>query len=491
MGDPLIEQFQRDGQAIAKLLQGYSFLQLMPAEALLKRTIADLTSPLQIMVMGEFSTGKSTFINALLGTEVTVVNALPTTAVITKLAYATEEHIVVHFLDGTTREVPIQEFVSMTAETEAAGQGLREHIHFVERMLPAPVLKDINIIDSPGLNALKEIHTKTTKEFVSRADVIFWMFAADRAGSETEIHTIVDLEPRLMPIALVNKMDTLDEEEDDPDELIQNLKRKLSGKVRDVIPLSAQMAFTGKQAGAAELLRESNIAAVERIIAETIVPQSAVYKADGYLERMALFVQEVYDRIMAYRSVPKSSMQQMFSILRKDEQTLWKRMGEQMRGLLAYADQQASHGHAGACLLLGLVCMYALGSCVQSRAKVEYYLKTAAAQGSLPAQALLALYALYAEDQQTAQRWAELAAGRTVSDAALLEMQGMAQYVLGALAMRRGDQAEGIDFYRAAAVNGLPAAAYMFGRLLQHGIGMLRNPSLALSWYRYDIVKNS
>ena len=53
----------------------------------LDKIIEHISAPLMIMVMGEFSTGKSTFINAMVGEEVTAVNATPTTAVITKLCY--------------------------------------------------------------------------------------------------------------------------------------------------------------------------------------------------------------------------------------------------------------------------------------------------------------------------------------------------------------------------------------------------------------------
>lgn len=62
--------------------------------------VKNIKSPLLIMVMGEFSTGKSTFINALVGKSITKVDAKPTTAVITKLSYGTEDKIMVFFRNG-------------------------------------------------------------------------------------------------------------------------------------------------------------------------------------------------------------------------------------------------------------------------------------------------------------------------------------------------------------------------------------------------------
>ena len=65
-----------------------------------EEVIENINSPLTIMVMGEFSTGKSTFINALMGEPITKVDAKPTTAVITKLVYGERDRIVVHYRQG-------------------------------------------------------------------------------------------------------------------------------------------------------------------------------------------------------------------------------------------------------------------------------------------------------------------------------------------------------------------------------------------------------
>ena len=79
-----VKNFYRDANEAKKILDACSFLALDAAKTSLQETVARLKSPLQVMVMGAFSTGKSSFVNALLGENVTAVEALPTTAVITK-----------------------------------------------------------------------------------------------------------------------------------------------------------------------------------------------------------------------------------------------------------------------------------------------------------------------------------------------------------------------------------------------------------------------
>ena len=70
-----------------------------------------LSAPLQVMIMGEFSVGKSTFINALLKQEVAITSPIPTTAVITKFVYGHKDRIIVHFWDGKKQEYKINKYL--------------------------------------------------------------------------------------------------------------------------------------------------------------------------------------------------------------------------------------------------------------------------------------------------------------------------------------------------------------------------------------------
>lgn len=121
------------------------------------------------MVMGEFSTGKSSFINALVEKEVIVVDAKPTTAVITKLRYGMEERIIAHFLDGTEKEYNTGDFAKLIVEKDSSAK-VRVNINYVERILPLDMLKSMTIIDSPGLNSLKKSHEEIIKNFMDNYD---------------------------------------------------------------------------------------------------------------------------------------------------------------------------------------------------------------------------------------------------------------------------------------------------------------------------------
>ena len=89
----------------------------------LNALLHDMDELFLLVVVGEYNTGKSTFINALLGDEVFEMGDLPTTRVISILRF------------GETPGV------------EPAGDHLRVHRY------PLEVLQDLEIVDTPGTNS--------------------------------------------------------------------------------------------------------------------------------------------------------------------------------------------------------------------------------------------------------------------------------------------------------------------------------------------------
>jgi predicted GTPase len=119
------------------------------------RQAVDLDEPFLLVIVGEFNAGKSAFINALLGERVLREGVTPTTAVITRLHYATTlfEH-----RDGALLEVGY----------------------------PLELLRHVAIIDTPGTNAILREHEAITSHFVPRADLVLFVTSADRPFTETE-----------------------------------------------------------------------------------------------------------------------------------------------------------------------------------------------------------------------------------------------------------------------------------------------------------------
>lgn len=224
----------------------------------LRELIDDLTMPLQVMIMGEFSVGKSTFINAMLQKEVAIASPIPTTAVITKFVYGSKDRIIVHFLNGKQEEFTPEDFNKLTVENNGKYKKMHDSIKYVERQLPNDLLKQYNFIDSPGRNAIVEKHEEVTQNFVENADAMLWLFSVDQMGGKTEKEILQSFSERLKPIAIVNKMDLVDDD-DELEELIEELKLNFKDDIVDVVPISAEYAVQGSLENNKDLLKFSNI----------------------------------------------------------------------------------------------------------------------------------------------------------------------------------------------------------------------------------------
>jgi hypothetical protein len=95
-----------------------------------------------IVIVGEFNAGKSALVNTLLGERVLPEGATPTTSSVTLVKWG---------------ERSVQQIVD---------EGFSVHTH------PLPLLKELNIVDTPGTNAIIRQHERLTDEFVERPCVI-------------------------------------------------------------------------------------------------------------------------------------------------------------------------------------------------------------------------------------------------------------------------------------------------------------------------------
>ncbi|KAF8086674.1 hypothetical protein N665_0615s0022 [Sinapis alba] len=135
---------------------------LMEEVSLLVDAVSRIDEPFLMVIVGEFNSGKSTVINALLGKRYLKEGVVPTTNEITFLCYS----------DLESEE-------QQRCQRHPDGQ----YICY----LPAPILKDINIVDTPGTNVILQRQQRLTEEFVPRADLLVFVLSADRPLTESEV----------------------------------------------------------------------------------------------------------------------------------------------------------------------------------------------------------------------------------------------------------------------------------------------------------------
>src|SRR6478609_1531843 len=133
-----------------------------------------------LVVAGECNSGKSSFINALLGERVLPEGVTPTTDRINVLRYG----------DGVS-------------------ENLRE-AYLLERTHPAELLREISIVDTPGTNAIIRRHVELTRDFVPRSDLVLFVTSADRPFTESEREFLEQIRQWGKKIVfIVNKIDIL------------------------------------------------------------------------------------------------------------------------------------------------------------------------------------------------------------------------------------------------------------------------------------------
>ncbi|TXG63641.1 hypothetical protein EZV62_010635 [Acer yangbiense] len=135
---------------------------LMEEVSLLIDAVSQIDEPFFLVIVGEFNSGKSTVINALLGNRYLKEGVVPTTNEITFLRYS----------DVYSEE-------QQRCERHPDGQ-------FV-CYIPSPILKEMNIVDTPGTNVILQRQQRLTEEFVPRADLVLFVISADRPLTESEV----------------------------------------------------------------------------------------------------------------------------------------------------------------------------------------------------------------------------------------------------------------------------------------------------------------
>ncbi len=204
----------------------------------LGQSIEQLDELFLLVVVGEFNAGKSALINALLGQSLLKEGATPTTTEINVLRYG---------------ETPGHSVVDRN-----------QHI----LTLPASLLAEISIVDTPGTNAILRAHEALTSEFVPRSDLVLFITSADRPFTESErafLERIRDWGKKV--IFIINKIDIL-QNQADLDEIIKFVRenaRGLLGITPEIFPLSARLALLAKQ-GEQSVWEESRFEALERYI---------------------------------------------------------------------------------------------------------------------------------------------------------------------------------------------------------------------------------
>jgi tetratricopeptide (TPR) repeat protein/GTPase SAR1 family protein len=267
------------------------------------RAAASLDTPLLVTVMGEFSSGKSSFVNAFIGADVAPTGITPTTATINVVRYGRERGGRVVAADGATVELG---WDALMAHLRGLTPEAARAIDRVEILVPLPQLEKIHIVDTPGLNSIQPEHEATARGFIARADAIIWVFTASQGGKASEkraLSSIRDEGKRVLGV--LNKADQLSP--DDTAEVVQFITGELGDLVETVVPFSARRALAWKRApatgsGAGDAATgDGNWTVLEAALEQRFFQQARQLKRDGCVRALRAVVGEARGAVEAVR----------------------------------------------------------------------------------------------------------------------------------------------------------------------------------------------
>lgn len=185
--------------------------------------VSEMDELFLLVVVGEYNSGKSTFINALLGDEVFAMGDLPTTRAISILRYGEP------------------------GPPESIGENIYLY-HY-----PLDLLRDLHIVDTPGTNSIERMEEALTREFVPRADLVLFVTSLLQPLTASELDFLAHIrEWGKKVVFIVNGVDRRNSDEQ-IDRVREYLTREIQARLGTATPslyfISALQSLRGKVGG--------------------------------------------------------------------------------------------------------------------------------------------------------------------------------------------------------------------------------------------------
>jgi small GTP-binding protein len=246
-----------------------------------------------LLVVGRFSRGKSTLMNAILGGDLLPTGTVPLTSVITTVRYGSRKQVVLNFNGrGSRREVPLSQLADYV--TQQSNPGNVKDLAYAEIELPVEILRrGFFFVDSPGLGSSIAENTQTTERFLPQADAFVLVTSYESPLSEEEdriLHRVRLTNKRLFVV--INKQDTVSakEREEALAFVAERLQRFSFSEPPHIFSLSARQGLQAKLSEDKDQLGESGLGSFEAELLRFLTEERAQSFLANMYGRAATFL---------------------------------------------------------------------------------------------------------------------------------------------------------------------------------------------------------
>jgi hypothetical protein len=198
-----------------------------------------LTRKPRIAIMGEFSSGKSTLCNVLMGAKPLLEKVTATQLPPVWLSYGPDDAYTMG-LDGHAYDLDLAELEDVSLETT-------EHVRV---FMKSDILRYCDLIDMPGISD-PSMSSEVWERMAHLADAVLWCTHATQAWRQSEagVWSNFPLEMRRNSLLLVTRFDKI-VGENDRAKVVKRVNQEVDGLFAEVFPVSLLQAMkAGHDAG--------------------------------------------------------------------------------------------------------------------------------------------------------------------------------------------------------------------------------------------------
>ncbi len=306
-----------------------------------------------VACLGQFKRGKSSLLNALVGSIVLPTGVVPVTAIVTILRYGPTLRAEAHFENGSRQHIRAESISDYVSEERNPGNF--KGVAAVEVFVPGALLSTgMCLVDTPGIGSIYADNTAVTRAFVPHIDAALVVLGADPPISGEELLLLEDVAAQVDEIAFVlNKADRLSPAE--CNEAVEFARRTVAQKIRhepsQVFQVSAAewLNGAGPSRDAPALIAELERLARERAPelvkrAErrgiTRLSDALIREINSQRDALILPIDTLHERASHLREIiadAERSLSDLSHLFKAEQERVGRRCGERRDNFLAKA----------------------------------------------------------------------------------------------------------------------------------------------------------